>query len=1257
MIKKQFLKKSLFAICFLSFFIANAQNSNQIWDKLLRNDRKGALDLVNKLETKDDIEALFLKKIVEMENGIMQCNPDSITDLANYKDYEYYLFSNWMLPYIFNDYLNSGYHYNNLTAPHNLNANQIANSTVKNGLLYLQAVTNRARLNWDGYSKTMNKINAIKDWEYCGVYENLNDSGIDLPYPPEEYTSNTMIFDGRSKGNNKWYQSNDDDEVYQFFSNHSEYGNGIHYAQTFVHSDITQRVRLKLGKGGAIRLWLNDVLIIEDDEVYSTEMDAYTYEVTLQQGVNRLLVKLATGKTTPNFIVRLENTNDEPLTNITTSLANRNYTKGAQSIIKPEYLPHLVETYFIEKNSDTTSDANLNKLCLYFTYMRNGRIEKASAIIKKWLEVYPESSLLKSCLIECYNKLGETNISNKLKDNIVRLDPDYYISAMSKFQDTNELFKLDIETYESTLKEIGNSTNYSFMESAVELMISLRHNDKKRIRKDLDKLLEDKTLPSSIKITFVQFYSKILNDDETTITALEKSYKSEFNFSVIQYLAYYYEKLNRTEDAIQLYVDALKNISHDNNVYYSLVSLLQESNQYERSLGYIDKALENFPNSYLFNKLKGDSYVQLDNKKEAIRHYQLALKQSPSNYKIRNKINDLQGKKNPLNEFHSDDWYAYIQKNRNVIQENNYGVNELFNHTDVLNYEEGGGESRSTLIYEITSQNGVDLFKEYNLGLSGSYSINKAEIVKADGETVPAEKSGSNLVFDGLAIGDVVYIDYDERYTKTGRFYKDYVLTNYISGYHPSLKSSYRLLTKSKKVNFEVTNGVIDYKNYKKGAYYVHEWSSSNIKPLSIQEDYMPSFVDVSTVLHISSVKSWSNIANWYSDLVRKQIKLDATVQEVINQLFPEGYQHLSENERAKRIYYYITNNFNYSYVSFKQSGLIPQKPSKTITSKLGDCKDFSTLFVILAKQVKLDAQLVLILTSDYGKNEMVLPNSDFNHCIVKVSIDGKEQFLELTDKYLPYKSLPSSLRGAKALDIPMNSTESHNSTLYELNNVSRNKANVKTSYSIAIKDAEEQELDLVSSFSGHLASYYIEIFNNKELVDEKIKEDLLNRSTQKQIKLEKINKHTIDKDNGEVSFETKIAMELKIKKIGSMYMFEVPFFTNPYNNSIIELEERLYPIDYRQYENADYYEENIDITIEKNKKFIEVPESQSYQFNEHKFSISYTLIKDNHLRIKLSSNVNTKSIDKTEYAKFKEYVSQVLKVRENMIVFKNGVQ
>ena len=66
-------------------------------------------------------------------------------------------------------------------------------------------------------------------------------------------------------------------------------------------------------------------------------------------------------------------------------------------------------------------------------------------------------------------------------------------------------------------------------------------------------------------------------------------------------------------------------------------------------------------------------------------------------------------------------------------------------------------------------------------------------------------------------------------------------------------------------------------------------------------------------------------------------------MKEKVNELF-EGKENLTDKEKAIIIYNYIVNDIRYSSISFRQSGLIPQKASSVINTKLGDCKDVSTL-------------------------------------------------------------------------------------------------------------------------------------------------------------------------------------------------------------------------------------------------------------------------------------------------------------------------
>src|SRR6185436_7664790 len=98
-------------------------------------------------------------------------------------------------------------------------------------------------------------------------------------------------------------------------------------------------------------------------------------------------------------------------------------------------------------------------------------------------------------------------------------------------------------------------------------------------------------------------------------------------------------------------------------------------------------------------------------------------------------------------------------------------------------------------------------------------------------------------------------------------------------------------------------------------------------------------------------------------------------------ELFP-GNEKLSDLQKAKRIYDYVVKEIRYSSVDFRQSGLIPQSTANTLNSRIGDCKDVSTLFIAMCREVGLDAKLTLVCTNDNGSNFLFMPTVDFNHCI-----------------------------------------------------------------------------------------------------------------------------------------------------------------------------------------------------------------------------------------------------------------------------------
>ncbi|MEM6721395.1 MAG: DUF3857 domain-containing protein [Bacteroidota bacterium] len=1245
----------LFALAFLiSLNCISQTQEKKYWQALLQNDRKKALEAFETQKPSENFETHATERILQVEDGKLSHDETFLGKVMDDPDFEMYLYALWNDVYFFDKYLEIGFNPNSVKNIKRISQLNFKNQTVKDAVVYINAIAHRHLNDFDTYDKNIAKMDFINAWQFCGVFENLNESGLDEIYEPETTAASEEGFNANSNGIVNWYtpkyQSQDG---YTFFTNHQEYGSGVNYAQTFITSKEAQRVVLHVGNSGAFKVWMNDELLLVNTEDMQTDLDAYAVAFTLPKGTSRLLIKNADNSTKSYFIARLTDANGIPIQNVSYSSNAQVYQKGTK--LEPAAVENVIEKFFKDKKA-----ANPNNFfydyCLIRLYLRNENYIKARAIIDPFLKTYPKSSLLRKLnsiilvLEEEYNKIQE------IKDNLWLDDPDYYLSLTYKFSDAKELFRMDINEMEKLLNRFAAATDVEVFQVSANLMLQMRNSDQKGAEESMNRLIEVTKGYPQLTIRYAPIYATILKDDNKTIKILEDLTKNHFEYSAVKQLAYYYEKQNKKDKTLKLYKNLYKNLKGENTIIGEIIKKLHKYDRHEESLPYIKELKENFPYSFVADRYAGDAYMELGEKEKAVKAYEASLVHNMENSSLRKKIQDIQNQKDFLEELHEPKIYEYIQKERGRVKETLYGYTILLDDKDVILFKEGGGKSRFTSAYDILTEEGVESFKEYDLGLSGNYSVIKSEIVKENGSVIPAERRGSKLVFTGLEVGDVIHLDYEINFSGNGRFYKDYTDTFQFDAFVPCLKSSYSILApKEQKIYYEIINGDITLQKRSKGAYDLFTWELITDEALPEQEYYMPQDVDIARHLHISTIESWNDIAKWYSDLVRKQIDINPTVDEVYNELFPEkDVTKLSEEERARRIYYYITNNMNYSYVSFRQSGFIPQKPSKTIKTKLGDCKDFSTLFVTLAKKAKLDTNLVLILTSDYGQNTLVLPAQDFNHCIAEVKLNGETQFLELTDKDLPFKALPVSLQGATALKIPFDTTKEIKSDLIKLKNVKRSPSVYRTKAKITISD-DKQVIDMDSSLEGEIVSFYASILRNRDY--NSMKSDLqddINGRIGGNITIDTITNVTSKKESEVFKYRTVATLEQKAKKIGSISVVELPHIANAYNNSIINFEKRNYPIEYIQYENVDHYITEYELMIPEGKKFIEYPENIELSFKKHSYKIVFDLKKENQLNVTIEAKVDKENnIIPEEYEDFKKYVAAALEGKESLIGYK----
>ncbi|WP_264563907.1 transglutaminase domain-containing protein [Flavobacterium sp. N3904] len=1244
----------LFLLLFTNFIYSQVDYTN-VLNLLINNKREEARILFDKQFGKSkttNIDLLFLDAFIDEESGKLSFDETLIKNLEKLPNSQYYI-----APFINRDIVLSDISTDACNDFTYKKIDYLSSSPKFKDLpiiKYRKAVFERKRMQFEEAKKSFAAMETINDWQFCGVFENLNGSGLDIEYEPELYAKNDKLFDANSNGRIGWYNpKNVEDDAYQFFINESEYGNGIIYAQTFIDSPEKKSFLLNFGASQGLKIFLNDKEIYYNQDIKKTNLDAYTLKIDLEKGINRLLFKLSTSGGSDYFSAQVKNLDATFPIDLKYYKTFQPYTVSKTESIQAEILKLDYEQYFddlVKKYPDNL----LCKLFQFTAYESNNKTINAYEAIEGLDNKYPNSSFIASYFLRYYDLVGdEEQKKQEIIKNIEKNDINYYYATFSKILDGKWLENssiADLEVYRDRSKKYKQR----FCELMFDFMIASKKEDVAEMFKLLDDIDKDTFGNEKFKIASANLYFKLKNDKAKTISLLEDISKDKIINEVDNLLINYYNELNDKAAVEKIVKRRIKEYAYINVFRDDYIRILANENQYEQALAVVDENLSNFPYSFTNMEKKAAIYNLMKNNKEAEKYIRQSLTYNSGNGKLRKQLYDISKTPDEIDEIATKDIYKLIKSRRNSKLKGDYGVVLLLDEYLVNVFPEGGRKSRISYIYEITSESGIEKMKEYSINLDRN-TILKSEIIKIDGTIVPAEVGDDVLVFANLKVGDVIYMEYERIENGTGRFYKDFNLSCYFDSDYPSTEAIFGLVSPVDcQYVTSFSNGNVVPETRKINGKNCSIWKRSTIPALALKEDYAPTPGDLTNAIEVGTIKSWADIANWYSDLVKKNLKLDKITKDTFNSIFPKGVAGLSDEEKAKKIYTYIEQNITYSSLDFRQSGYVPQKPSKTISTKLGDCKDVSTLFVALSEYAGLKSNLVLVSTNDNGFNSMRLPSLDFNHCIVQTRIDNKLVFLELTDKYLPYRMLPTSLYKANALVISFDKKENEANKLI---NIPFDDAiqNILKTTSVVTLDDKSKIFVNTHTIEGATKSYYNELFSDATTADvrEKEIEKGYNKQLQKVISLQSVKLLSNEIFDKGLIYETTFSINENLQKVGGLKITDIPFIDKVYTRDIISTENRKFDINYFDYEANNRYESEVILNIPEDKKFSEIPESKTFLFKSQSYTLNFELIKNNSLKIKRDVTIPWDNIAPKDYLEYKKFVEEVIAAEEQIIGFK----
>ncbi len=166
--------------------------------------------------------------------------------------------------------------------------------------------------------------------------------------------------------------------------------------------------------------------------------------------------------------------------------------------------------------------------------------------------------------------------------------------------------------------------------------------------------------------------------------------------------------------------------------------------------------------------------------------------------------------------------------------------------------------------------------------------------------------------------------------------------------------------------------------------------------PKIAPEPGMPGFTDVAAYVHVSTYRTWEEVADWYTQLVRDALEPD----DALIRAAAEATQGLTD-ERAKirALYNLVVKKTHYVGLEFGIHGYQPYPVTQVLARKFGDCKDKASLLVALLRLVHVESTLALVRTRHGGDLDPYPASlAPFDHAIVYVPkyqlfLDGTAEF------------------------------------------------------------------------------------------------------------------------------------------------------------------------------------------------------------------------------------------------------------------------
>lgn len=335
--------------------------------------------------------------------------------------------------------------------------------------------------------------------------------------------------------------------------------------------------------------------------------------------------------------------------------------------------------------------------------------------------------------------------------------------------------------------------------------------------------------------------------------------------------------------------------------------------------------------------------------------------------------------------------------------------------------------------------------------------------------------------------------------------------------------------------------------------------------------------------------------------------------------------------DKIKAIYYFVQDKIRYIAYEDGYSGYIPASAQDVLANKYGDCKGMANLLTELLKLAGYDAHFTWIGTRALPYQQSLPALCVNNHAITTLYYQGKEYFLDATEKFVPFSENAYRIQGKEAMvakgekydikQVPITTGNDHKvftKADFTLNNELLTGRVQVTLTGNERKDFHQSYHDLPISERDQFFNSFLE-FNNDNVEASDIK--------------------TSDLNNREIPVVISGNIDLgnSVQTIMGEKYINLDFFPKTLDRYLPDEKRKTgYDFDY-----VLSFEDEFSLTIPAGSKFADVPEKLELKFDDYEFKGEY-IVQGNKIVLKKYLVLKNSVINKKDFANWTRFLSSI---------------